>query len=65
MTTPPKDPSAIGGQYEHVRRTARYNRQRMAGNGAGGSLTTLGFIPARPKRQLGGGSGTVNKQVWL
>lgn len=48
MTTPPKEPRAIGGQFNYARRFARYARQRLA-TGTNGSVTTMGYIPPRTK----------------
>ena len=51
MTNPPKQPRAIGQQFEYARRTAKHTRQRMAA-GTDGSVTTRGYIPNKPKRQI-------------
>lgn len=48
MLRGPRQPSAPGKINDHARQTYEFIRQRGAA-GAGGSMTTKGFLPNRPR----------------
>jgi hypothetical protein len=60
MLRGPKQPSSPGRLNDHARQTASHVQQRGAA-GAGGSMTTKGWIPNRPRPVIarGGTSDTI------
>ena len=59
---PIKQPSRPGGIYEHARRSAEYARMHGAA-GAGGYLTTKGFIP-NPRKKAKASRNAATPLVW-
>ena len=47
MIREPKQPSESGGSFDYFRKTAEHVRQRMPAIGAGGMITTQGYIPGK------------------
>ncbi len=60
MTNPPKQPSAVGIQFDYARKTQAWAQQRGAA-GQNGSMTTKGFVPNRVKPQIAGSSSVVEQ----
>jgi hypothetical protein len=64
MLRGPKLPSGTKGAHEYARQERNFNTQRGAAPGAGGMITTKGFIPSRKKQQVTQ-RGTEGRPVWL